>query len=209
MSEGTRIRVLTVDDHVLLREGIATIINNQPDMEIAGQAASGNEAIEIFRALKPDVTLMDLSLPGLTGIEAIIAILNEFPGARFIVLTTFTGDVDIRRALEAGAYSYLLKSMHPEHMLKTIRQVHSGKKYIPPEIAAGLAEHFDQEKLSNREVDVLRQVAEGNRNRDIAERLFIAEETVKVHVKHIMEKLGANDRTHATAIAARRGIIRL
>jgi DNA-binding NarL/FixJ family response regulator len=209
MTNDVRIRVLSVDDHPLLREGIGAIINSQPDMSLVGAASNGKEAIQVFRASRPDVTLMDLSLPDLSGIDVMIAIRTEFADARFIVLTTFEWDVEIRRALIAGARGYLLKTMPPKQMIETIRQVHAGKKCVPPEIANGLAEHLGDEPLSEREVEVLRHVAGGNRNRDIAERLFIAEETVKVHLKHIMSKLRANDRTQAIAIAARRGIIHL
>jgi len=198
-----------VEDHPLLREGIAAIINSQPDMLVVAAPANGSEALEAFRALRPDVTLMDLRLPDLNGIEVMIAIRAEFPNARIIVLTTFERDVEIQRALKAGAHGYLLKSMPPQQMVETIRRVHAGQKCISPEIAAGLAEHMSDEALSGREVDVLRHVATGNRNRDIAETLYIAEETVKVHLKHIMHKLGANDRTQAVAIAVRRGIIHL
>jgi DNA-binding NarL/FixJ family response regulator len=209
MSEAAQIRILSVDDHPLLREGIAAIINSQPDMRLAAAAASGNEAIQKFRELKPDVTLMDLRLPDLSGIEAMIAIRTEFPEARIIMLTTFEGDVEIQRALEAGARGYLLKSMPPKELVEVVRQVHAGKKRVPAEVAAHLAEHLSDEALTAREIDVLQHVAGGNRNRDIGERLFISEETVKVHIKHIMEKLGATDRTQAIAIAVRRGIIQL
>ena len=209
MTERTKIRVFSVDDHPLLREGIATIINNEPDMVMVAQAASGRDAIHQFRQHRPDVTLMDLRLPDISGIDTMIAIRNEFPDSRIVMLTTFEGDVDIQRALAAGARGYILKSMPPQELAGVVRQVHAGKKRIPPEIAALLAEHVSDEVLTEREKDVLKHVAGGNRNRDIAERLFISEETVKVHVKHIMEKLGANDRTEAVTIALRRGIIDL
>jgi DNA-binding NarL/FixJ family response regulator len=204
-----RIRVLSVDDHALLREGIATIINHQSDMVLVSQASSGNEAIQQYKEHRPDVTLMDLRLPDLSGIDALIAIRAEFPEARVIMLTTFEGDVEIQRALEAGARGYLLKNMPPSELVQVIRQVHAGKKRVPPEVAAHLAEHMSDDDLTAREVEVLQQVAGGNRNRDIGQRLFISEETVKVHVKHIMDKLGAKDRTQAIAIAVRRGIIQL
>jgi DNA-binding NarL/FixJ family response regulator len=203
------IRVFSVDDHPLLREGIAAIINSQPDMHLVAAASNGREGIQKFRELQPDVTLMDLRLPDISGIDAMIAIRAEFAGARIIMLTTFEGDVEIQRALEAGARGYVLKSMPPRELLDVIRQVHAGKKRVPPEVAAHIAEHLSDETLTEREVDVLRHVAGGNRNRDIATRLFISEETVKVHMKHIMEKLGAHDRTQAIAIAVRRGIIQL
>ena len=207
MEDAGRIGVMSADDHPLLREGLAAIINNQPDMLLVAQASSGTEAIERYRQHKPDVTLMDLRLPDLSGIEAMVAIRKEFPDARVIILTTFEGDVEIQRALQAGARGYLLKSGPPGDLVTAIRQVHAGKKRIPPEVAAQLAEHLSSESLTTREVEVLRQIAGGNRNRDIAELLFISEETVKVHIKHIMEKLGASDRTQAIAIAVRRGII--
>jgi DNA-binding NarL/FixJ family response regulator len=209
MTVEERIRVFSVDDHPLLREGIAAVINNQPDMVMVAQAASAQEAIEQYRNHKPHVTLMDLRLPDMSGIETLIAIRSEFPDARIIMLTTFEGDVEIKRALEAGARGYMLKSMPPKDLVEVVRQVHAGKKRIPAQLAAQLAEHMSDEVLTEREVEVLGQIAGGNRNRNIAERLFISEETVKVHIKHIMEKLRASDRTQAVAIGVRRGIIEL
>ncbi|HEX6719253.1 MAG TPA: response regulator transcription factor [Pyrinomonadaceae bacterium] len=209
MANLNAIRILSVDDHPLLREGIAALISNQPDMELIAEAASGSEAIDAFRKHRPDVTLMDLRLPDMSGIDAMIAIRAEFPDARIVMLTTFEGDIQIQRALQTGARAYLLKSSPPKELMDTIRQVHAGKKRIPPEIASQLAEHMSDEALTNREVEVLQSIAGGNKNRDIANALFISEETVKVHIKHIMEKLGAGDRTEAVAIGIRRGIIQL
>lgn len=205
----SRIRIFSVDDHPLLREGISALVNNQPDMTVAGEAATGAEALQLFKQLQPDVTLLDLRLPDMSGIDILIAIRTEFPDARIIMLTTFEGDVEIHRALQAGARGYLLKNMPPSELLDVIRQVHAGKKRIPPAIASQLAEHMSDETLTEREVEVLREVAGGNKNRDIANKLFISEETVKVHIKHIMEKLGAADRTQAVTIGVRRGIIQL
>jgi DNA-binding NarL/FixJ family response regulator len=209
MSDQTRIRILCVDDHPLLREGIAAIINNQPDMVLVAEASNGTEAIQKFKEHLPDVTLMDLRLPDMSGVDSLIAIRADIPEARIIMLSTFEGDVEVQRALQAGARAYMLKNMPPKELVEGIRQVHAGKKRIPTEIAAHLAEHLSDDALTGREIDVLKHIAGGNRNRDIAERLFISEETVKVHIKHIMEKLGASDRTQAVAIAVRRGIIQL
>jgi DNA-binding NarL/FixJ family response regulator len=209
MNSPSQIRVFSVDDHPLLREGIAALVNNQPDMVLVAQASTGAEAIQLFKEYLPDVTLLDLRLPDMNGIDTLIAIRTAFPKARVIMLTTFEGDVEIHRALQAGASGYLLKNMPPSELLEVIRLVHAGKRRIPPEIASQLAEHMADEALTEREVEVLQQVAGGNKNRDIADKLFISEETVKVHVKHIMEKLGAADRTQAVAIGIRRGIIQL
>jgi DNA-binding NarL/FixJ family response regulator len=209
MSDAQPIRVLSADDHALLREGIAAVIDGQPDMVMVAQASTGRDAIQLFREHRPDVTLMDLRMPDIGGIEAMTAILAEFPEARILMLTTFEGDVEIHRSLAAGARGYLLKTMPPKELVEAIRQVHAGGKRIPREVAAQLAEHIADERLTQREIAVLQHVAGGNRNRDIAERLAISEETVKVHVKHILEKLGASDRTAAVTIAVRRGIIQL
>ena len=209
MSNRPPIRVFSVDDHPLLREGIAALINSQPDMAHIAEASNGAEAIQVFKREQPDVTLLDLRLPDMSGIDILIAIRSEFPEARIIMLTTFEGDVEIQRALKAGARGYLLKNMPPSELLDVIRQVHAGKKRIPPEIASQLLEHMSDQVLTEREIEVLREVANGNRNREIAGRLSISEETVKVHIKHIMEKLGASDRTQPVSIALRRGITKL
>jgi DNA-binding NarL/FixJ family response regulator len=203
------IRVFSVDDHPLLREGIALVVNRQPDMQVVAQACNGHEAIKGFCEHRPDITLMDLRLPDMSGIDAMIAIRAQSQDARVIMLTTFECETEIKRALEAGARSYILKTMRPKEMAETIRHVHAGKKRIPPEVAAQLAEHFSDEALTEREVEVLQLVMGGNRNRDIANRLFISEETVKAHLKHTMEKLGAADRTQAVTMALRRGLIQL
>jgi DNA-binding NarL/FixJ family response regulator len=208
-TECGKIRVLSVDDHPLMREGIVAMVNCQADMEVVAQASDGLEAVQQFRKWQPDVTLMDVQLPELSGIEALIAIRNEFPFARVVMLTTFQGDVDIARALSAGAQGYLLKNTAPTELAGIIRRAYAGKKQVPAEVAAHLAEHVGEEYLTSRERTVLEHVAEGQRNRDIGERLRISEETVKVHLKHIMGKLGARDRTQAMSIAVRRGIIRL
>jgi len=204
-----QIRVFSVDDHPLLREGIVAVINGQPDMQVVAQASDGREAISYFCEHKPDVTLMDLRLPDMSGIDAMIAVRGQFPEARVIMLTTFDCDAEIHRALAAGARSYILKSIPPREMAETIRQVHAGKKCLPAEVATRLAEHLSDEPLSERETEVLQRVMLGNRNRDIAQHLLISVETVKSHIKHIMEKLGASDRTQAFTIAVRRGMIQL
>jgi DNA-binding NarL/FixJ family response regulator len=209
MSMDDRIRVFCVDDHPLMREGIATVIRNEADMVLVAEASNGHEALRGFRENRPDVTLMDIRLPDISGIDAMIAIRTEFADARVIMLTTFEGDAEIQRAMEAGARGYMLKSMPRKQLVDMIRKVYAGKRYIPPEVAAHLVEHLGQETLSKREIEVLERIAGGNRNSDIAAQLFISEETVKGHIKHIMEKLDANDRTQAVAIGIRRGIIRL
>jgi len=203
------IRILTVDDHPLLREGIAALISAESDMRLVAEASNGQDAIRQFRLHRPDVTLMDLQMPALNGIEAIIAIRSEFPDARIIVLTTYTGDVQVTRALKAGARAYILKGHVHRELLETIRAVHAGRKRIPPEVAAELADHAVDEDLTAREIDVLRLIAGGNANKEIACRLSISEETVKSHVTNILAKLGANDRTHAVTIGLKRGIIEL
>jgi DNA-binding NarL/FixJ family response regulator len=203
------IGVLSVDDHPLLRQGIAALVNAESDMKLVAEATNGREAIEKFRLHRPDVTLMDLQMPALNGIEAIIGIRSEFPNARIIVLTTYTGDVQVLRALKAGARGYILKGHVRKELLDTIRSVHAGQKRIPPEVAVELAEHATDDDLTSREIDVLRLIAAGNANKEIAAELSIGEETVKGHVTNILAKLGANDRTHAVTIGLRRGIIEL
>src|ERR1700677_2910534 len=203
------IRVLAVDDHALLRDGIAALIANQSDMELVGEASNGREGVELFRVHQPDVTLMDLQMPEMNGIDALSAIRGEFPEARIIVLTTYAGDAQVFRALKAGARAFLLKGLLRKELLETIRAVHAGQKRIHPEVAAELADHAIDDALTSREIDVLRLIAGGNANKLIADRLSITEETVKGHVKNILSKLGASDRTHAVTIALKRGIIDL
>jgi DNA-binding NarL/FixJ family response regulator len=203
------IRILTVDDHQLLREGIAAVLERQQDMTIVGQASNGREAIEAFRREQPDVTLMDLRMPDMSGIEAISAIRSEFPNARIIVLTTYAGDVHAAAALRAGAAGYLLKSLVRKELIETIRVVHAGKRRVPPEIATEIAEHVADDSLTEREIEVLRGVAAGKSNKLIAAELDISEETVKTHMKSILPKLDASDRTHAVMIALKRGILDL
>ena len=203
------IRVLTVDDHQLLREGIAAVIESQEDMTLVAQASNGREAVESFRRLRPDVTLMDLRMPDMSGIEAITAIRSEFRDARIVVLTTYAGDAQAAAALRAGAVGYLLKSLVRKELLETIRAVHSGKRRVPPEIATEIAEHVADDALTAREVEVLRRVAAGKSNKLIAAELDISEGTVKTHMKSILPKLDASDRTHAVMIALKRGILDL
>ena len=203
------IRILTVDDHPLVRKGIATLVNAEADMKLVAEASSGEEAIELYRSQRPDITLMDLQMPGLNGAEAIAEIRGEFPDARVIVLTTYRGDAQILRALKAGARAYILKGHVHRELLETIRAVHAGQKRIPPDVAAELAEHATDDALSPREIDVLRLIAGGNSNKLIADQLSIGEATVKSHVANILSKLGANDRAHAVTIGLKRGIIDL
>jgi DNA-binding NarL/FixJ family response regulator len=203
------IRIALADDHPLLRQGITALIADQPDLKVVAEASDGLEAVEQFRRNRPDVMLMDLQMPGMNGIDAMIAIREEFPDARFIVLTTYTGDVQIVRALKAGARAYLLKSLLHRELLDTIRAVHAGQKRIPPDVAAELADHAADDSLTAREVEVLRLIAAGNANKLVADQLSITEETVKAHVKNILSKLNANDRTHAVTIGLKRGIIEL
>jgi DNA-binding NarL/FixJ family response regulator len=203
------IRVLCVDDHPLLREGIAALIGNQSDMEVVAEASNGREALDLFRTHRPEITLMDLQMPELNGIDAISAIRGEFPEARIIVLTTDAGDVQVSRALKAGARAYLLKGSVRKDLLETIRAVHAGQKRLSSEVAAEIAEHAIDDAVTPREADVLRLIASGNANKEIARKLSLTEETVKSHIRHIMAKLGANDRTHAVTIGLKRGIIHL
>jgi DNA-binding NarL/FixJ family response regulator len=210
MSDETKqIRIMTVDDHPVLRQGIAALIADQPDLTLVAEATNGREAIQQFRAHRPDVTLMDLQMPEMNGLDAMIAIRGEFADARIIVLTTYAGDVQARRALQAGARGYLLKNSLHKELLDTIRAVHAGRKNLSPEVSFDLAEHAAEDALSPLEVRVLRLIAEGNSNKEIAARLSVTEDSVKGHVRNILSKLGANDRTHAAMIGIKRGIIEL
>lgn len=208
-SDSNLIKVLTVDDHALLRKGIAALVNAEPDMKLVAEASNGHEAIEKFRQHRPDVTLMDLQMPDLNGTEAIALIQSEFPDARIVVLTTYTGDAQVLRALRAGARGYILKGKVNRELLDTIRAVHAGQKRIPPDVAELLADHATDDELTQREIDVLRLIAAGNSNKLIADQLSIGEATVKSHVTNILSKLGANDRAHAVTIGLKRGIIEL
>jgi len=210
MSDDTKqIRIMTVDDHPVLRQGIAALISDQPDMTLVAEATNGREAIQQFRVHRPDVTLMDLQMPEMNGLDAMIAIRGEFADARIIVLTTYAGDVQARRALQAGARAYLLKNSLHKELLDTIRAVHAGRKNLSPEVSFDLAEHAAEESLSPLEVRVLRLIAEGNSNKEIAALLSVSEDSVKGHVRNILSKLGANDRTHAAMIGIKRGIIEI
>ena len=203
------IRILTVDDHPILRKGLAALVNAEPDLKLVAEASNGKEAIEAFRCHQPDITLMDLQMPGVDGIQAIEAICSEFPGARIIVLTTYTGDTQVVRALKAGARAFVLKGHVLDELLDTIRAVHAGKKRIPHDVAAELADHAIDDALTGREIDVLKLIAAGNGNKQIADELSISEATVKSRVTNILSKLGANDRAHAVTIGLKRGIIEL
>lgn len=209
MNTSRQIRILTVDDHPVLREGIAAIVAAEPDMMVVAEAGNGREAIELYRVHRPDITLMDLQMPIMSGTDAIAAIRVDFPNARIIVLSTYSGDAQAVRALKAGASGYLLKSMVRKELAETIRSVHAGRKKIPSEIAVKMAEHHGDDALTEREIEILRQVAAGNANKMIADNFSISEQTVKAHMRNILSKLGANDRTHAVTIALQRGIIEI
>jgi DNA-binding NarL/FixJ family response regulator len=207
MADVNAIRVLSVEDHPVVREGLRTIVSSQSDMVMVAQAANAEQAVAEFRRHRPDITLMDLRLPGTNGTDALIAIRGEFPGARIIMLSMSEGDGEIQRAMRAGASAYLLKSMPNDQILSVIRAVHAGRKHVPAEVAARLAEHLGEENLTTRELEVLSLIRDGHRNKQIADQLGIAESTVNFHIKNLVEKLGANDRTHAVTIAMRRGLL--
>jgi DNA-binding NarL/FixJ family response regulator len=209
MDSGKPIRILTVEDHPVFRAGLTTIITSEPDLLLIGQATNGAEAIAEFRRHHPDITLMDLRLPGINGTDTLIAIRGEYPHARIIMLTTADGDVDIQRAMRAGAWGYILKSTPQQELLKVVRSVHAGRRHVPPEVAVRLAEHLGKEDLTTRELEVLRLIRDGYRNKQIADQLTIAETTVSFHIKNLVDKLEANDRTHAVTIALRRGLLQI